>query len=104
MAPIIPRLPTHHHSLSVGRKSLQQHRLHKSPVKVEFYASADGATDLRQLLGYVVLDTRSAREKAPGAEVRLRRPSVCSRCSWTALCSSVCTARVDISRCGVRFL
>ena len=38
---------------------------------MEFYASSEGATDLRQLLGYVVLDTRSAREKAPGTEVGL---------------------------------
>ncbi|XP_043226636.1 centrosomal protein of 120 kDa-like [Amphibalanus amphitrite] len=54
------------------RKSLQQYRMHKSPVKVEFYASADGSTDLRQLLGYVVLDTRSAREKAPGADAEAK--------------------------------
>ncbi|KAF0307848.1 Centrosomal protein [Amphibalanus amphitrite] len=46
--------------------------MHKSPVKVEFYASADGSTDLRQLLGYVVLDTRSAREKAPGADAEAK--------------------------------
>ena len=72
-------LPTPH------RKSLQQHRLHKSPVKVEFYASAAGTSDLRQLLGYVVLDTRSAREKDPGAEVGTRSTQLSGGCASAEL-------------------
>ncbi|XP_037093813.1 centrosomal protein of 120 kDa-like [Pollicipes pollicipes] len=54
------------------RRALQQHRLHKNPVKVEFYATSDATTDLRQLLGYVVLDTRTAIERQTGAEPEVK--------------------------------
>ncbi|XP_064607964.1 centrosomal protein of 120 kDa-like isoform X3 [Liolophura sinensis] len=46
----------------LDRKGLQQHRLQRTSIKVQCYAF-DPATSLKEAIGYVVLDLRSAQAK-----------------------------------------
>lgn len=46
----------------LDRKGLQQHRLQRTSIKVQCYAF-DPATSLKEAIGYVVLDLRSAQTK-----------------------------------------
>uniref|UniRef100_A0A8C9U6P1 Centrosomal protein 120 n=1 Tax=Scleropages formosus TaxID=113540 RepID=A0A8C9U6P1_SCLFO len=50
----------------LDRKTLQQHRLQRTPIKVQCFA-VNSATSARELVGYIILDLRSVQEvkKAP---------------------------------------
>lgn len=48
----------------LDRKALHQHRLQRTPVKLQCYA-LDTLTSAKESVGYVVLDLRTAQEKKP---------------------------------------
>ena len=61
------------HFLNIIRRALQQHKLQRSSIKIQLYCeNASGSS--RDLIGYVLLDLRSAGESAK--EVRLLKQSV----------------------------
>ncbi|KPP68982.1 centrosomal protein of 120 kDa-like [Scleropages formosus] len=45
----------------LDRKTLQQHRLQRTPIKVQCFA-VNSATSARELVGYIILDLRSVQE------------------------------------------
>nr|XP_002125886.1 centrosomal protein of 120 kDa [Ciona intestinalis] len=47
----------------MDKKSLHQHRMHRTPIKLQCFA-IDLATDTRENVGYIVLDLRGAQLKA----------------------------------------
>ena len=49
----------------LDKKSLQQHRLQRTSIKIQCYA-VDTATTMKESVGYVVLDLRSAHNKQVG--------------------------------------
>ena len=46
----------------ISRKSLQQHKLQRTPIKILCYA-LDTRSSVKEQIGYIVLDLRSAPEK-----------------------------------------
>ena len=46
----------------LDKKSLQQHRLQRTSIKIQCYA-VDTSTTMKESIGYVVLDLRSAHNK-----------------------------------------
>ena len=46
----------------LDKKSLQQHRLQRTSIKIQCYA-VDTSTTMKEAVGYVVLDLRSAHNK-----------------------------------------
>ena len=46
----------------LDKKSLQQHRLQRTSIKIQCYA-VDTSTTMKEAIGYVVLDLRSAHNK-----------------------------------------
>lgn len=46
----------------IGRKSLQQHKLQRTPIKILCY-TLDTRSSARELIGYIVIDVRSAPDK-----------------------------------------
>ncbi|KAA0714502.1 Centrosomal protein of 120 kDa [Triplophysa tibetana] len=45
----------------LDRKTLHQHRLHRTPIKLQCYA-VDAITSARECVGYIILDLRSVQE------------------------------------------
>lgn len=46
----------------LDKKGLQQHRLQRTSIKIQCYA-VDTSTSVKEAIGYVVLDLRSAHNK-----------------------------------------
>lgn len=46
----------------ISKKNLQQHKLHRTPIKILCY-STDTRTSAKEQIGYIVLDLRSAPQK-----------------------------------------
>lgn len=46
----------------ISKKSLQQHKLQRTPIKILCYA-LDTRSSAREQIGYIVLDLRSAPDK-----------------------------------------
>ena len=72
-------LPEFHTELAweLNKKSLHQHRLQRTPIKLQCYA-ANTQTKTRESIGYVILDLRSAlvKEASPAKLPVVSRPCV----------------------------
>lgn len=55
---------------TVDKKALHQHRLQRSSLRIQFFA-VDHSKTQRELLGYIILDLRSASLKHPARWLQL---------------------------------